>query len=121
MAIYVDLDGTLAYYDGWKGPEVIGKPIPTMLERVRKWVSEGKVVKIFTARATNPDQIPMVQKWLDDLELEMLEITCTKGTDGEEFWDDRAVTVEKNTGKVLTISGNVAEKLLGTIRSIEQC
>lgn len=49
--IGVDLDGTLAHYDGWKGPEHIGAPIPAMVERVKAWLAEGKEVRISTARA----------------------------------------------------------------------
>lgn len=48
--IGVDLDGTLAMYDGFKGPEHIGDPVPKMLERVKKWLAEGREVRIFTAR-----------------------------------------------------------------------
>ena len=48
--IGVDLDGTLAYYDEWRGALHIGEPIPAMLERVRRWLDEGKDVRIFTAR-----------------------------------------------------------------------
>src|SRR5207344_2652938 len=48
--IGVDLDGTLAYYDQWRGPEHIGEPVPAMLERVQRWLAEGKDVRIFTAR-----------------------------------------------------------------------
>jgi len=33
--IGVDLDGTLAHYDGWKGPTHIGAPIHKMVQRVR--------------------------------------------------------------------------------------
>lgn len=32
MAIYVDLDGTLAKYNGWKGPENIGEPVPAICD-----------------------------------------------------------------------------------------
>ena len=32
--IAVDLDGTLARYDGWKGIDHIGDPIPLMVSRV---------------------------------------------------------------------------------------
>lgn len=49
--IGVDLDGTLAHYDGWKGPAVIGEPIPSMVERVKRWLAEGHEVRVFTARA----------------------------------------------------------------------
>ena len=48
--IGVDLDGTLAYYDQWRGALHIGEPIPLMLERVKRWLDEGKDVRIFTAR-----------------------------------------------------------------------
>lgn len=41
--IGVDLDGTLAHYDGWKGADHIGEPIPAMVERVKQWLSEGPV------------------------------------------------------------------------------
>ena len=34
--IGVDLDATLAYYDGFKGPEHIGEPIPQMVDRVKR-------------------------------------------------------------------------------------
>ena len=51
----VDLDGTLAFYDGYKG-EVIGAPIPKMIDRVKRWISKGRTVKIMTARVgKHPD------------------------------------------------------------------
>lgn len=48
--IGVDLDGTIAEYHGWVSPTHIGAPIPKMVERVKVWLSEGKEVRIFTAR-----------------------------------------------------------------------
>ena len=45
--IGVDLDGTLAQYAGFKGPEHIGDPIPEMVARIKEWLSEGKTVKKF--------------------------------------------------------------------------
>lgn len=48
--IGVDLDGTLAYYDGWKGEHHIGDPIPEMLDRVKGWLEQGYEVRIVTAR-----------------------------------------------------------------------
>ena len=44
--IGVDLDGTLAEYHEWVGIHHIGKPIPLMLERVKKWLAQGKDAKI---------------------------------------------------------------------------
>ncbi|MBI2424211.1 MAG: hypothetical protein HYV27_15375 [Candidatus Hydrogenedentes bacterium] len=102
MSYYVDLDGTLAQYEQWEGPEVIGEPVPAMMERVRAWQRAGKTVKIFTARASVPENIPPVERWLAKHGLHQCEVTAIKGFDGLEFWDDRAVTVEKNTGRILT-------------------
>ena len=51
--IGVDLDGTLAVYYDW---EIIGDPIPLMVERVQQWLKEGKHVKIFTARVSHGDR-----------------------------------------------------------------
>lgn len=100
--IGVDLDGTLAHYDGWKGADHIGEPIRDMMARVKQWIREGKTVKIFTARAAHPEQIPYVQAWLEKHGLPSLEVTCRKDLAMVELWDDRCVTVQTNTGVVLT-------------------
>jgi len=50
--IGVDLDGTLAYYDEWRGLYHIGEPIPAMVDRVKRWLAEGRDVRIFTARVS---------------------------------------------------------------------
>lgn len=107
----VDLDGTLAVYDGWKGPLHIGPPIPSMVKRVRAWVAEGWEVKIVTAR---------VRPWAygaGDLEIRtaitvwclkhigvVLAVTNGKDKDMVELWDDRVVQVEKNTGRILSLN-----------------
>lgn len=49
--IGVDLDGTLAEYDG--DVNTIGKPIEQMCDRVRAWLKEGKDVRIVTARVAH--------------------------------------------------------------------
>ena len=95
----VDLDGTLAEYHGWHGANDIGKPIPAMMERVRRWLQEGVTVKIFTARATLPDQIPPVRAWLKRHGLPALEVTNVKDFGMVELWDDQCVQVRPNTGE----------------------
>ncbi len=100
--IACDLDGTLAYYDGLKGPEYIGKPIPLMLERVQRWLEMGYTVKIFTARASDPKQIPIIQKWLAEVGLPELEITNVKDYQMQTLWDDRCIQVIPNTGLAVT-------------------
>ena len=101
----VDLDGTLAHYDGWHGPEHIGDPIPTMLDRVRGWLVEGKRVKIFTARATVPTYVPPITAWLEAHDLSGLEVTCIKDFEMIELWDDRCVQVIPNTGVPVLMEG----------------
>lgn len=96
--IGVDLDGTLARYDGWKGPDHIGEPVPIMMQRVKTWLRRGKTIKIFTARASVSEQIPPVKAWLKKHGLPDLEVTNTKDFDMEELWDDHAVRVSTNTG-----------------------
>jgi hypothetical protein len=100
--IGVDLDGTLAKYNGWKGITHIGEPIPAMVARVRRWVGRGKKVKIFTARADDEKAVTAIKKWLKKHELPDLEVTNLKDQKMIEFWDDRAVQVQKNTGKRVT-------------------
>lgn len=95
----VDLDGTLARYPHAGG---IGPPVPAMLARVRRWLARGTRVKLFTARAAVPDLIPEVRAWLDDLGLQQVEITCMKDFQMELLYDDRAVSVEVNTGRITT-------------------
>lgn len=96
--IGVDLDGTLAEYNGWKGPEHIGKPIPAMMERVKQWIADGVIVKIFTARASITEQILPVENWLRKNGLGHLEITNVKDFGMIELWDDRCVQLVPNTG-----------------------
>ena len=116
--IAVDLDGCLATYHGWKNGE-IGDPVPAMLDRVKDWISRGYHVCIFTARVgvapglrsieSNSEasedfcteQKRLIEAWcLEHLGV-VLPVTATKTFDIVEIWDDRAVAVEPNTGRIL--------------------
>ena len=117
--IGVDLDGTLAYYDQWRGPEHIGEPVPAMLERVQRWLAEGKDVRIFTARVeratvalsmTGPDSDPAqnfsaveacIRLWCEKHIGRPLPITCCKDYGMIELWDDRCIQVIPNTGRTI--------------------
>jgi hydroxymethylpyrimidine pyrophosphatase-like HAD family hydrolase len=110
--IGVDLDGTLAK---WYGraiidyiPDKIGDPIPEMVARVKKWLAQGKEVVIFTARVhpSNADaEIARLatQRWCLDNFGVILEVTCMKHPRMTWIFDDRAVSVEKDTGRILKI------------------
>jgi len=52
--IAIDLDGTLAYYDTWKGIDHIGDPLSGAVEFVQGLIDDGYDVCIYTTR-TNPD------------------------------------------------------------------
>ena len=101
--IGVDLDGTLAHYEGWQGVAHIGAPIPAMVERVRRWLEEGREVRIFTARVSHPDQVDAATEaigaWCLDHIGVVLPITNVKDYAMIELWDDRAVQVVTNTGE----------------------
>lgn len=98
--IGVDLDGTLAEYHGWNGG-VIGKPIPSMLARVKEWLAKEQQVKIFTARVCTGDteQIALIKSWCVQHIGQELEVTATKDFMMIELWDDRAIQIIPNTGK----------------------
>jgi hypothetical protein len=112
--IGVDFDGTLAHYEGWNGGD-LGKPIAKMVERVKRWLSEGRTVKIFTARVGTSglineigtidgidfatEQRLKIQQWCKEHLGHELEVTATKDFAMIELWDDRAVQVAANTGE----------------------
>jgi hypothetical protein len=103
--IGVDLDHTLAHYDEWRGIEHIGEPIPRMAERVREWLSQGQEIRIFTARVSSSydnrgEAARHIQDWTEKHFGVRLKVTAEKDMGMMEFWDDRAVGVERNTGKL---------------------
>lgn len=103
--IGVDLDGTLAEYDSWKGSAYIGRPIWPMVKRVRAWLAEGKEVRIFTARAFDPEEskiaIPAIKAWCLYFIGAELPVTCIKDYAMVVLYDDRCRQVHTNTGKLV--------------------
>lgn len=99
--IGVDLDGTLAFYDEWRGEEHIGEPIVPMLNRVKGWLAQGIEVRIFTARANTASKIPFIKAWLVKHGLPELEVTATKDYGMIILFDDRACQVVQNTGMLV--------------------
>lgn len=107
--IGVDFDRTLAYHDDKMTTTKLGDPIPLMLERVKRWIAQGIKVKIFTARVAprswEPEyDIPAITKdiqdWCEANGLPRLEVTCIKDAFMREIWDDKAVRVLANEGKI---------------------
>jgi hypothetical protein len=99
MTIAVDLDKTLAFHHSGMGIRCIGKPIPSMMKRVRNWIGRGDKVVIFTARAGHKGAKPAIRAWLKKNGLPDLEVTNVKSPDFDEMWDDKAVSVIPNKGE----------------------
>ena len=100
--IGVDLDGTLAFYDHWRGEKHIGDPIPAMVDRVKLWLAQGIEVRVFTARVCDEEEAkitrPLIEDWCRQHLGQKLAVTNRKDYSMIELWDDRAVRVGKNTG-----------------------
>lgn len=103
--IGVDLDGTVAQYDIWRGPLHIGEPVVPMVERVKRWLAAGIEVRIFTARVAPTDDDrdldlvrSAIETWCEQHIGQKLAVTCIKDHGMVELWDDRAVHVMPNKG-----------------------
>lgn len=94
----IDLDGTLAERSR-NAPFGIGRPHQAMVDKLMRLVNAGKEVRILTARASDPGQIPVIQQWLADNKLPVLPVTCSKDFQMIELWDDRARQVDPATGE----------------------
>ena len=103
--IGVDLDGTLAEYNGWKGVDHIGPPITKMREFVLDLLAKGVDVRIMTARVGRQKQpqdavhaVQAIRAWCVKHLGRELPITHEKDFAMVWLYDDRCTRVEKNTG-----------------------
>lgn len=118
--IAVDMDGTLFEYTEWTKWNEFGKPIELMAARVKLWVSQGKDVRIFTARMPLPHEqeieqtcyrtgekfngVMMKKAIADHTEKHLgfrMRAQCYKDLYTIEIWDDRAIGVIANSGMTL--------------------
>ena len=101
--VCVDLDGVLARYDGWKGPDIIGAPLPGALEFARS-LSEVADIVIFTSRCSgglaaeagvraDPARIRLkIIDWLEKHKFPFDDVYVGQGKPvASAFIDDRAV------------------------------
>ena len=100
--IGVDFDGTLARDDEqghFLPPYPLGAPIPEMIDMVKSLLAAGVKVKIFSARAVEPESIPIIQDWAEKHGLGRLEVTNQKDYDLIRYYDDRAIQMVPNRGR----------------------
>lgn len=104
-----DLDGTLAKYDGWRGVEHIGEPVPAMVQELRALVATGCEVRVITARMASaqspPDRAAFRRAWDRWCEQHLGLIIAAQAEKCMRMialYDDRAIAVEKNTGRLLS-------------------
>lgn len=111
-----DLDGTLAEYHGWN-EGAIGHPIPSMVGLVKGYLNQGVEVRIMTARVAQSgaqndqgvwdtqtfasDQRAMIEEWCQIHIGQILPVTAQKDFRMTLLYDDRAVGVETNTGRII--------------------
>ncbi len=112
--IAVDLDGTLAAYDGWVNINHIGEPIKNVVEAIKGEQAAGSAVWIFTARISDPDDAVeaknYIEVWLSRNNIQVEGITATKHKFFTEFWDDRAIQVVKNEG-IFVMHPNAVDRI----------
>lgn len=106
--IGVDIDGTLAKYEGWKGWDHIGDPIPETVKKVKTWIDKGITVCIFTARtsevsrARNNITFEQVKEVIDNWCKKNLGFTLPIKKE-KDCWmlgaiDDSIIQMDNNTG-----------------------
>jgi hypothetical protein len=92
----IDFDGTISRNDNkghFEPPYPLGEPVFEMIETAKSLLESGITVKIFTARACEPENIPAIQDWTERHGLGRLEVTHQKDYNLIRFFDDRAITV----------------------------
>jgi hypothetical protein len=105
-----DLDGTLAVYDTWQGCDHIGEPIWPMVRRAKELIAAGENIRILTARVSFPENnakrqleaataMIAIQNWCETYLGKRVPVTCRKDYEMILLFDDRAIQVEKNTGR----------------------
>ena len=132
--IGVDFDRTLATEVEFDGPDSVGDPIELMVYRVKQWLADGEDVRIFTGRvgphpAFYKDGRPIdpdftrksraaIEAWCLRVFGRVLPITNEKDFGMKALYDDKAVQVEPNTGRLIGDCASDDEQIPKEIRFI---
>lgn len=93
-----DFDGTLATHHS--GQQELGEPIAPMVELAKQYLAGGYEIRIVTARATHAVWLGQIKEWCHKHLGVMVEVTNQKDWDMLLLYDDRAIAVEPNTGRL---------------------
>jgi hypothetical protein len=96
--VYVDFDGVLAEYEGWKGPEYLGPPRPGCKEFLTEIKSLGFTVVIFSTRRPGA-----IQVWLRTHDLWHLVSKVTNEKGPALVYIDRNICSWATTGRPLKL------------------
>src|SRR5258708_2659092 len=104
----IDLDGTLAeYHHDFKHDE-LGMPIHKTVSLIKEMLGQGYDVRILTARVgpqsddTNVDDVrTMIENWCLEHIGTILIVQNHKCYEMIQLYDDRAIQVELNTGRLM--------------------
>ncbi len=94
--IYVDFDGVIAEYKGWKGKTHFGKPLTGAKKFLEKLGSVGLKFNIFTTRSTLG-----VKKWLEKYKFPMPKKITNNKSQSPVYIDDRCIKFNGNFDKLL--------------------
>lgn len=94
-----DFDKTIAVRNSGDSIFKAGAPIRAMVDLMKKYLSEGRKVKVLTARKGELQQRPVV-KFLKDNGFPPLEVINCKDSNLDILYDDKCIQVELNTGEL---------------------
>lgn len=89
----IDFDNTIAGYDKWRGPKVLGPPVPYARDAITELREWGWRIVVFTTRGN----VELVHEWLQENAFPPLLVNtvdhnppgCSMKPIGEVYFDDR--------------------------------
>jgi len=99
-----DFDGVIAEYNGFKGADVVGKPIESVVEAIRELKKQGHKVIIYSTRGKK-----VLKKYCAEHNIPIDDINHNPGKEGKNpckpvayvYVDDRAVCYKGQSAEEL--------------------
>ena len=121
--VAIDLDGTLAHYDHWRGPEHIGVPVTEAIAICHLLHKAGVKVIVYTCRTNKTmneisgintaKMVADIEKWLHYWGLGYIQLNTDDGKPfAHAYIDDRAVYFKRNGGELVETISDL-ERMLG--------